>query len=969
MVRIGIGAESCASRVRLREDLAVVLLERQAELEAIAVAIAAARRARGSSVLISGPAGIGKTAVLAAVGGVEGVRRLSARGGELERELALGVTRQLLEPALIESDSAARSRLLDGTGPAAAALEARIAAGDGDASAILHGLHRLVANLAAERPLLLAVDDVQWADAASLRFLAFLARRVAALPAVLLLARRSGEQTSDEAAVRAIASEPGIQEHVLGALSISAVRRLVGELGGADANESFCRACHAASAGNPFVLRELLTALRGRGVPLDARGAAQVAELGPPAVARWVLGRLERLPPGAARFARAVAVLGRDANLGRAARLAGLSLGDAETALDALIQTDLLAPGRRLDFVHPVVRVAVHDAMPPGKRSNTHRAAARLLRDQGSEPGAVAMHLLAAEPGAKRWVAEALLTGAHVALAQGAPEVAAAHVERALAEPAPVELRAMLLRALGNAERRLGLPTANGRFLAALEGSADPRERAEILLDMLITGWPMADVFALVQATMRELARVDPELGLILRARLLLANENADVPIEPELRAAESALAAHPEDTLGARLTAGVLAFNSALRAKSRQSVLALATRAVANDASYAADLDAGYPHIYAMMALRLADEPALAERRLTQAAERAQQRGSLVGAGIALFQRARVRLRGGLLAAAEHDARSALEHAARTSERWLIAMTVAALVEALVERGEHEAAEAVLEQHSLQATLPPGPPFADVSLARSLLRLAAGRTADAHADALATGSIAESVGVRNPILLPWRSRAALALVALGRTGEARALVHEELEIAEAADIASAIGVAKRVLALATGGEAAIPLLHDAVAILEPASAPLELSRALLDLGAALRRSGQRRAARDPLARALELAHRHAATPLAATARTELLATGARPRREVRSGVDALTPSERRVAELAAAGLSNAEIAAHLFITAKTTEHHLAAIYRKLDIRSRRQLPAMLETPHPRDETPANTRSGPPTPS
>ena len=947
----------------------MVLLEREAELEAIAVAIAAARCGRGSSLLVSGPAGIGKTAVLAAVGGVEGVRRLSSRGGELERELALGVTRQLLEPALIESDSAARARLLEGTGPAAAALEARIAAGDGDASAILHGLHRLVANLAAERPLLLEVDDMQWADAASLRFLAFLARRIVALPAVLLLARRSGEQASDEAAARAIASEPDVQEHVLDALSVSAVGRLVGELGAADADESFCRACHAASAGNPFVLRELLAALRGRGVPLDERGAAQVAELGPPAVARWVLGRLERLPAGAERFARAVAVLGRDADLGRAARLAGLSLGDAETALDALIQTDLLEPGRRLDFVHPVVRAAVHDAMPPGKRSNTHRAAARLMRDQRSAPGDVAMHLLAAEPGGERWVAEALLTGAHVALAQGAAEVAAAHAQRALAEPAPLELRTRLLRALGNAERRLGLSTADGRFLAAIDGTVDPRERAETVLDMLITGWPQADALLLVRRTMRELMPVDPELSLIVRARLLLAMENSDEPIEPELHAAGSALAAHPQDTLGARLIAGVLAFNAARRPRPRESVLALATRAIASDASYTADLDAGYPHIYAIVALRLVDEPALAERRLAQAAERALQRGSVVGAGIALFQRARVHTRSGQLAAAEDDARSALEHAVRTSEHWLVGFTVAALVEALVERGKLDVAEAVLGTHGFQETLPTSPALADVVLARSQLRLVTGRVADAHADAIAAGPVAETRGVRNPILVPWRSRAALALIALGRTDDARSLAQEDLTIAEAADIPSAIGAARRISALATGGESAIPLLRSAVEVLEQTPAPLELTRALIDLGGTLRRAGQRRAAREPLARALELAHRHGAAPLAATARTELRATGARPRRDVRTGVDALTPSERRVAELAAAGRSNAEIAAHLFITPKTTEHHLAAVYRKLDIRSRRQLPATLETPHPRDATAANVVPGPPTPS
>jgi DNA-binding CsgD family transcriptional regulator len=938
--------------------MAMVLLEREAELEAIGVAAAAAGRGQGSIVVVSGPAGIGKTAMLAAVDPAEDTRRLRARGGELERELALGVARQLLEPALIEAEPAARTRLLEGTGPAGDVLQARTAAGDGDASAVLHGLHRLAVNLAAERPLWIEVDDVQWADAVSMRFLAFLAHRIAELPALLLLARRSGEDATDEAALRTIAGEPDVQEHVLGPLSATAVGRLVSEQAGEPADKGLSRACHNASAGNPFVLRELLTALRDRGVPLDAGGAPRVAELGPPSVARWVLARLERLPARAARLAGAVTVLGQDADLGRAARLAGLSVDDAEDALDELIQTDLLTPGGRWEFVHPVVRAAVHDAMPPGKRSSAHRNAARLLRDQGAAPGTVAMHLLAAEPAGERWVAEALLAGAHLALAQGAPEIAAEHAKRALAEPAPTDLRATLLRALGSAERRLGLPTADRRFLAAIDGTADLRERAQTLLDMLITGWPDADVVALVRRTIRQLTPVDAELALVLQARLLLAIENSDTPIEPELRAAERALAAHPEDTLGARLIAGVLAFYAAVRAEPRQSVLALATRAVADDDAYAADLEAGYPHIYALGALGLADEPALAERRYTQAVTRAHQRGSLVGAGIALFQRAHVRRRGGQLTAAEADARSALEYATRTSEHWLIAMTAASLVEALVEGGQLNAAEAVLEHNGFQETQPSSPQYglADVTIARSLLRLAAGRPAEAHADAIATGAVADAVPVRNPIMLPWRSRAALALIALGRPDDARSLAHEELTIAEAADVPSAIGAARRVVALTIGGESAISLLRSAVDLLERAHAPLELTRALIDLGATLRRAGHRRAAREPLARALELAHRHGAAALATTARTELRAAGARPRREVRSGVDALTPSEHRVAELAVTGLTNTEIAARLFITPKTTEHHLAAIYRKLNIRSRRELPATL-----RDTSSRNT--------
>jgi len=945
----------------------MALLEREAELAVIAAGVDAAKGGRGSIVLVSGPAGIGKTAVLAAADVPEGMRRLAARGGELECELALGVARQLLEPALSKADTAARARLLTGTGPAVAAFEG-VAAGDGDQSAILHGLHRLVANLARERPLLLDVDDVQWADAASLRLLAFLARRITALPALLLLARRSGEPATDEAALRAIASEPHSRERVLSSLSPAATTRLVRELIGTRADERFCRACHAASAGNPFVLRELVGALRDSGVPADAEGASQVAEAGPPTVARWVLARLARLPAGATELARAVAVLGEHADVGRAARLARLSLADTEAALDALIEAELLAATRPLDFIHPVLRAAVHDAMPPGRRSRTHRNAARLLREQAAAPGAVAMHLLATEPAGERWVTDALLDGARAALAQGAPEVAARHVQRALAEPPPTDLRPALLRTLGNAERRLGRSTAEEHFLAALEGTTDARARAETLLDMLITGAP-GNVTALVRQAMQEVAPVDPELALILRARLLIRLELTDEPLEPEMRAAEQALATHPEDTLGARLLAGMLARHTALRGRPRQSVLALAYRAVADDDCYAADLEAGYPHTYGLTALALADELGLAERRLTQAADGAERRGSLVGAGIALFGRARVRARSGALALGSDDGRRALELATRTSEGWLIAMAAAALVEALTQRGEINAAEEALKQHGLTDTLSPNPYHYEVTLSRSLLRLAAGRPAAAHADAAAAGRFAETVDLRNPILAPWRSRAALALIALGRSAEAHELARKELAIADAADIPSAIGTARRVLALATGGDAAIPLLRDAVAVLDCAPAPVELARALTDLGAALRRAGRRQAAREPLARALELAHRHGATLLANTARTELLAAGARPRRVVRSGVDALTPSERRVAELAAAGLSNAEIATRLFITAKTAEHHLAAVYRKLDIRSRHQLPATLKTVNPQEATAANPASHPGPPS
>jgi DNA-binding NarL/FixJ family response regulator len=910
------------------------LLERDSELAVIAEAAEAARHGRGSLIFVSGPAGVGKSAVLAAaVRHAADLRALAARGGELERDLPLGLARQLLEPAI------------NGADPAADAIVGRGSDRDGDTSAILHGLHAAVCRLAAERPLLLAADDVQWADAPSLRFLAFLAHRIGEVPAVMLLARRSGEPASDEAALDAIAAQPHAQERVLAPLSLDATTQLITDLTGASPDELFCRACHEASAGNPFVLRELVQALRERAVSPDDAGAAHVREIGPPAVARWVLARLSRLQDSAAKLAHAVAILGQEADVGRAAQLAGLSLDATEVALDALVANHVLAPGRPLEFIHPVVRSAIHDAMAPGSRSSAHRRAARLLHEQQAAPGAVAMHLLAAEPAGEPWVAEALLEAANVALAQGAPDAAVTQAQRALDEPPPAPLRPALLRALGKAEQRLGLTTAGARFVAALDATADVRERAQTLLELLLMGVvPETDVIAQIRETLQALAPVDTELALILRARLLLALELSPELLRAELPEAKRALAAAPGNPLGARLLAGMLASHAGLHGQPRRVVQELALRAVGDDDTYAHDLAAGYPHTYALNALSFTDLGALSQRRRVAAAAHSERGGSLVGAGIARFMLALDRAYTGQLTEAAADARRALEFAARTSEQWLTVMAVFALVEVLVEQGKLDEALAALERHELTTgagSVPP-PYTVQLMLARSALWTALRRPAEGHAEAMAAGRMLEFAGIRST-MPPWRTRAALALIALGRHAEAQPLAEEALTIARAADVPSAIGEAVRVLALSAEGD--VSLLHDAVAVLETAPAPVALARALTDLGAALRRAGERQAAREPLSRALELAHRHGAE----TARVELRAAGARPRRVMRSGVDALTPSERRIAELAAAGLTNAEIAAQLFITLKTVEHHLGAIYRKLQIASRRELASALQ--------------------
>ncbi|MEA2443496.1 MAG: hypothetical protein QOJ12_788, partial [Thermoleophilales bacterium] len=213
---------------------------------------------------------------------------------------------------------------------------------------------------------------------------------------------------------------------------------------------------------------------------------------------------------------------------------------------------------------------------------------------------------------------------------------------------------------------------------------------------------------------------------------------------------------------------------------------------------------------------------------------------------------------------------------------------------------------------------------------------------------ALAAGELANAWGAVNPSVVGWRSTAALASLQLGDRDEAARLAAENLELAEAYGAPRALGIALRVDGVVTGGERGIESLERAVDLLSASGADLEHARALAELGAALRRARRRAEAREPLRAALDLATRCGATPLAERAHAELAATGARPRRVVLSGADALTAREREVAQMAAAGGGNVQIAQALFVTRGTVEKHLEAVFRKLGIHSRDEIAAAL---------------------
>jgi DNA-binding CsgD family transcriptional regulator len=324
-----------------------------------------------------------------------------------------------------------------------------------------------------------------------------------------------------------------------------------------------------------------------------------------------------------------------------------------------------------------------------------------------------------------------------------------------------------------------------------------------------------------------------------------------------------------------------------------------------------------------------------------------AHRSGSIVEFAAVKAFRSQALLFRGDLAEAEAEAREAL-NARREYGLRLLDVYIYLLAEALMEQGRlDEAADAL--PAAVEGEAPPeDAPIHALRRTRARLRIRRGDVRGGLEALLAAGGDFEATGGRNPAFMPWRSDAALTLQQLGRRAEARPLAQEELELARTWGAPRALGAALRAAGLIEGGNEGLALLREAVEVLCESPAKLEHAKARTELGVALRRANRNAQAREHLRRAVELATICGASPVAARAEAELLATGARPRRIALSGVESLTPSERRVAEMAAEGPTNREIAQALFVTPKTVEVHLSHVYRKLGISSRSQLAGAL---------------------
>jgi DNA-binding CsgD family transcriptional regulator len=911
------------------------LLERDRELLEIDEALSAALAGSGQVLLLEGSPGVGKTSLVDETcerAAAQGALVLRATAAALEEDLSWGVVRSALSGELVDPDR--RVLLLAGAGGAAAPLFTSASSPEGpDAiGTILHGLYWLIADLSAERPLALVIDDAHWIDAPSGRWLGHLAARVSELPIVLVIAARPAAEA--KAFWPTIAAAQSTRLLSLEPLSRDATRTLVsGTI--EDAEHAVADACFDVTAGNPFLLGELMRHVHG--LPSTRLRPDHIRSLRPDSIRRSVLLRLAQLDAGARELCFALAVLGQAATLARATQLAALDPGAAAVAVGELEAAGVIRTRPQLAFVHPLVLDIVEREIPAPRTDALHRAASALLADQGAPPTALAPHLLATEPGGRSEAAGTLRAAAADALATGAPENAVAYLRRALAEPPPAAELTDVLVELGRAEGMLGDPAGIDRLRLALSRSRDPGQRgliAEALARLLAVVGELQEMISLCHETAGELPESERELRLALlaHARTAAAQTLTPLPADPPgIRVAELA-----GDTPGERVLLAAVA-NTGTRStiSPMPGLCEMATRALGGTALLA-DVGAESPQFWAATTtMMFGDDYEEAGRQIAAATADSQRRGSPRGYTLCLAFGSSLLYRLGRLADCVEDARHAADLLA--AEPLVRSYALSFLLDALIDQGALAEAQLAIAGEQLDE-LPLTAAFSLLRVGRARLWRSAGDYGSALRELLVLDA---ALGDFSPVFAPWRAEIALAFHATGELERAREVAEDEVRRAEHVQSRWAQARALHALGVVTGS---LEPLERAEVVTRGLPIRLERARALVELGAALRRRGRLREAQPPLREGLDLADRCGAGPLAARAHEELLAVGTRPRRARISGRDALTASELRVCRMAAGGATNREIAQALFVGLRTVETHLTKSYDKLEIDGREGL-------------------------
>ncbi|SNY69597.1 helix-turn-helix transcriptional regulator [Paractinoplanes atraurantiacus] len=912
-----------------------VMVERVRELAALRACLREAGEGAARVVVVEGAAGIGKTALLQAARDRaldDGLRVLATRVPHLSTAAPYELLRRLLGP---EVDRLGGPTALSGAAAFAAPLftpGATVAAG------VDYGCQWLLAGLADQGPLLLVIDDAHWADADSLRVVVDAAEDLQQAPIAIIVTARPETGTVAEPLLARLATLDWASVVHPAPLSEAGVATLLRYTFGHDTDAAFTAACAQASGGNVFYLRELVRPLKAAGLSPDALTPADLSATGPAALAHTMRWRLGELGPVATVVAQAAAVLGEDVPLADVAALAGVAAAPAGDAAAALRVSSILARTDPVAFLHPLLRAAVEQTTGPERLGRLHARAAALLTAAGAPASRIAEHLLHAPPTGAPEVVGLLLDEARRDLDAGSVGAARRLLVRAIAEPPAPALRPEVLAALATAERATGATAEALSHLTEVVDTGGREVALGALADLLELLYDLGDHEAAVKLHRRAFDAEpygDTAAEVRVRAALLLHVANGHAEQAPD-RLVGVDVAALPIGSGEERrlLLCAAIHHRSTGRCSPEEFVRHL-SRVVE-------DLPSNRPLTYCEVLAALEATAFLASAEAMGEAE----------AILTRLQPEVARLR-----------RVSPELQAEWSHRTILnSLRCGRFEEALTRLSE---AEAFAARHGL-------PMYASLaSYARGCTELERGDYPEAALHLLNGNTDVPFVGALGELLC---GRPAEALARLGLPEAPGAPVTEAEITHEAHLVAShayerlgdrvrALREADRELlirrrhgpsyrlALAlrrrssfAPAREAVELLAEAVTVCAGTPRLPVLARVRASHGAALRRAGRLREARAELAAALDLAVQVGMDRLAGHLADEIRAAGGRPRRTRVTGVASLTAGQAAVAKLAAGGCTNREIAEHLYITIKTVETHLNAVYRKLAVPGREHL-------------------------
>ena len=896
-----------------------------------------AAEGQGRILLVEGPVASGKSELLriaAERAADSGFPFVEATCSRAEQALPLGVVGQLIRHSAFDREVSQQ---------AAQRLESvRDGGGEAELVAALDTVCTALLDLATDTPVVVGIDDLRHADPASSRFLLHLARRVRTARILLVLTDDSEPPQRNAPFHAELRRQPPFRRMHLTPLSADDVtRHLVRHFGEARA-ERLGPEVFAASGGNPVLLRAIVEDREnGQGEQAPSYGPA-------------LLSCLHCSEPIMLQVVRALAVLGQDGSRVAVRELLDADDGDVGLALDALNASGLLGNDRiRL----PAGRSAVLDDLPQAVRAELHHRAARLLHDRDTPVRRVARHLVEANQAGARWEIQALREAAEEALAGDEPSPAVAALTLAYAAATDDVERASLLARLAQAEWQLN-PAAAARHLgllsaAARAGQLDRRDCLQLVRQLLWHGRTAEAIDVLDR--IRDTANVAPAAAIDVSASVTAELQAAELwltgshPALARKRSMPPAPARSMTPGMDPALRSTAMLADVLSHGRSRDAVGAalqvLHNVELSHGLSWA-DESAVFALLVLISANRTDTAAQWCDRML------AQDRAHRSPTWQAMFTAARsvIALRQGDLPAAAELGREALTHLAPKAWGVAVGFPLGSLLLATTRLGKYREAAKLLTRSVPEAMFETryGLPYL---YARGDYYLNTGHHHAALADFLACGKLVRRWGLDGAGLVPWHAGAAETWLRLGDEDQARRLIYDELA-RSGVDGSPGRGAALRVLAELSPLKRRLRLLTEALGQLEVAGDRFEQARVLTGLGRTQHALGDIRRSRTSFRRAWHIAKMCEAAPLT----QELLSiSGAAdetgpdiPTSAPTGGITALTDSERRVASLAVLGYTNREIAAKLRVTASTVEQHLTRVYRKLDVKSRDNLPVEL---------------------